>query len=739
MLILIGLILLQFCFIKLTNIKKMKTILTLLITLITLLSYSQTTLKGKVIDEQKNPIIAANVFLKGTYDGTITDENGEFSFKTTSSGNQILQISFISFETLIVKIEVENYQPKTFNLKDDLNTLDAVVVSAGTFKAGDNSKVTALKPLDIVTTAGSAGNIIAALETLPGTQTVGESGRLFVRGGESNETQTYVDGIRVAQPYGVTANNVPTRGRFSPFLFDGITFSTGGYSAEYGDALSSVLLLNTIDEPTQSQTHISLMSVGLGVNNTLKKENSSTSINLNYLNLKPYQLAMPQDIDWNEPVEAFSGEGIYRTKIKEGMFKFYSAFDRTNFDINQKNINYADKIGVDVTNYNLYMNSTFEGFVAENTKLQTGLSYGYSQNKINITNDKVRNNERSLHYKLKFTQFLTNRIKLNFGGDYFYTNFDESFKENQSSSYFSGYKNNLGALFAETEIFFSKKLALNVGLRGSNASIVNDFVVEPRISMAYKVAENNQVSLAYGTFNQTPNQSYLKYTSNLNYENTSHYILNYMYNKEGKMFRAEGYYKNYNDLVKYNTSSAQFDSNYNNNGYGFAKGIDLFWRDNKSIKNLEYWISYSYIDSKRDYRNYETNVTPSFIAKNNFSVVSKYWIEKLKSQVGATYSFNSGRPYDDPNSTEFMNGKTKSYNNLSLSWAYLISQQKILFLSVTNVLGAQNVFGYEYANSPDLAGQFQRQAITQPANRFIFVGFFWTISDNKKTNNLDNL
>ena len=98
MLILIGLILLQIYIIKLTKIKKMKTILTLLITLITLLSYSQTTLKGKVIDEQKNPIIAANVFLKGTYDGTITDENGEFSFKTTSSGNQILQISFISFE-----------------------------------------------------------------------------------------------------------------------------------------------------------------------------------------------------------------------------------------------------------------------------------------------------------------------------------------------------------------------------------------------------------------------------------------------------------------------------------------------------------------------------------------------------------------------------------------------------------------------------------------------------------------
>ena len=739
MLILIGLILLQICIIKLTKIKKMKTILTLLFTFISLVSFSQTTLKGKVIDEQKNPIVAANVFLKGTYDGTITDENGEFSFKTTSSGNQILQISFISFETLTVKIEVENYQPKTFNLKDDLNTLDAVVVSAGTFKAGDNSKVTALKPLDIVTTAGSAGNIIGALQTLPGTQTVGESGRLFVRGGESNETQTYVDGIRVAQPYGATANNVPTRGRFSPFLFDGITFSTGGYSAEYGDALSSVLLMNTIDEPIQDQTDISIMTVGAGLGKTKKWENSSLTFNTSYMNLAPYQAIIPQNLDWNKPVEVFSGESIFRTKIKKGLLKIYAAFDKTNFDINQKDINFEDKIRVDMTNSNFYLNSSFVGYVAENTKLQTGLSYGYSQNKINITNDKVRNNERSLHYKLKFTQFLTHRIKLNFGGDYFHTNFDESFKENQANSFLSGYDNNLGALFAETEIFFSKKLAMNVGLRGSNASIVNDFVVEPRISMAYKIAENNQVSLAYGTFNQTPNQSYLKYTSNLNYENTSHYILNYMYNKEGKMFRAEGYYKNYNDLVKYNTSSAQFDSDFNNNGYGFAKGIDLFWRDNKSIKNLEYWISYSFIDSKRDYKNYETNVTPSFIAKHNFSLVTKYWVEKLKSQISGTYSYNSGRPYDNPNSTEFMNGKTQSYNNLSFSWAYLLSQQKILFLSVSNAIGTNTIFGYNYANSPDINGQFQRQAITQPANRFVFVGFFWTISDNKKTNNLDNL
>jgi hypothetical protein len=48
--------------------------------------------------------------------------------------------------------------------------------------------------------------------------------------------QTFVDGIRVAQPYGATSNNSPTRGRFSPFfLFSGVAFFLReGYSAEYG-------------------------------------------------------------------------------------------------------------------------------------------------------------------------------------------------------------------------------------------------------------------------------------------------------------------------------------------------------------------------------------------------------------------------------------------------------------------------------------------------------------------------
>jgi hypothetical protein len=150
-------------------------------------------------------------------------------------------------------------------------------------------------------------------------------------------------------------------------------------------------------------------------------------------------------------------------------------------------------------------------------------------------------------------------------------------------------------------------------------------------------------------------------------------------------------------------------------------------------------LSYSYIDSKRDYKNYVAEATPGFIAKQNISLVTKYFITDWKSQVGFSHSFNSGRPYHDPNQLQFMSKKTKTYNNLSVNWAYLLSQQKILYFSVSNVMGTKNVYSYEYANTPDAGGIYNRRAITPTADRFFFVGFFWTISNDKNKNQLDNL
>ena len=700
--------------------------------------FAQETVSGKVTDKKGNPIAGANVFIDGTYDGDSSDEQGNFSFETMAKDRQLLSLSFLTYETLRQEINVADFKNKIIKLKESVNSLDAVVITAGLMESGEKSRVSVLKPLDIVTTAGTAGNIVGALLTLPGTQNVGEDGRLFVRGGEADETQTYVDGLRVAQPYGAAANNLPTRGRFSPFLFSGISFSTGGYAAEYGEALSSVLLLNTIEEPEQNRTDISLMTVGLGLSNTRKWEKSSLSVNTSYLNLTPYQVAVPQAVDWNKPYESLSGELVYRYKFNSGTLKTYVAFDAANFDLNQENINSPDKVRVDMKNNNLYFNSSYKGYFGSNYQLTTGVSYGYSQNKIELDEDRVKNAENALHLKLKVSKKFSERFEISAGSDYFLTKFAEDFKEN-SGSFSSGYQNAIAAAYAEATVFISKNVAFKAGFRASNTELLNEFHVSPRISVGYKISSSSQLSFAYGDFIQSPKQEYLKYSNQFESEKTSHYILNYQYNQAGKTFRAEAYLKDYRDLVKFDTRVSQFDSQFNNNGSGYAKGLDLFYRDNSSVKNLEYWVSYSYIDTKRDYKNYPKEVTPSFVADHSLSIVTKYWINDWRSQVGFTQSFNSGRPYNNPNEADFMNGKTKSYSNLSFNWAYLISQQKILYFSVSNVLGTDNIFSYDYANNPDSSGQFQRMAVLQPADRFFFVGFFWTISDKKETNQLNTI
>ncbi|RAR70109.1 TonB-dependent receptor [Flavobacterium aciduliphilum] len=717
----------------------MKTSFIFLFMLCSLFVVGQQKITGSVVDEKGNPILGANVFIEGSYDGATTNEKGFFEFTSSEKGTKVLVISFLGYETLKHTFSMEHPAVGILKIKESVNTLDAVVINAGTFEAGDKAKVTVLKPLDIVTTAGSNANIVAALQTLPGTSTVGESGRLFVRGGESDETQTFVDGIRVAQPYGASAQNLPTRGRFSPFLFSGMSFSTGGYSAEYGEALSSVLLLNTIDEPAQESTQISLMTVGLGLANTQKWNKNALTINTAYLNLEPYQAMIPQRVKWYKPYQSLSGESVYRHQFEKGLFKLYAAFDAAQFDLSQDKINAPYLLRTDLHNSNFYLNSSYKVTLGTNWQFFTGMSYALSENKINLNDDFLHNTEHASHFKARLKKSFSERVKLTFGTDYFITKFDENYDVFQGSQWQEGYQATIGAVYAETDIFFSKKLALKSGIRGASNSYIHKNAFSPRLALAYKLAKESQISLAYGVFEQAPSQDYLKYSSDFENQKATHYILNYQYNFNKRTFRAELYYKNYSNLVKYDTPTVVYNAHFTNNGTGYAQGLDLFWRDNKTIKNLEYWVSYSYIDTKRDNINYPNKVTPSFAANHNLSIVTKYWIEDWKSQIGFSHTFNSGRPYNDYNQQTFMNGLTKPYNNLSFNWAYLISQQKIVYFSVTNVLGTKNVYGYEYANSPDANGYYNSTAITPTADRFLFLGFFWTISDNKKENQLNNL
>jgi outer membrane cobalamin receptor len=733
---------------KMTFPKKQFTFIFVIPLLTGLLSFgalAQTEISGLVTQKNGTPIAGANVYLEGTYDGSSTDEHGNFSFTTEETGLQTLVVSYVTYEPFMMLADIAQLQNVTIQLREDVNSLDTVVISAGTFEAGDNSKISVLKPLDVVTTASALGDFVGALQTLPGTTTVAEDGRLFVRGGDAGETQIFIDGIRVFTPYTPTTNNVPTRGRYSPFLFDGITFSTGGYAAEYGQALSSVLLLNTIDEPVQDATDIAIMSVGVGLGNTQKWERSSLSLNSSYINLAPYIAAFPDRNDWIKPFEAFAGESVFRRKFKKGLFKFYTAFDATNFELIQEDINLPEGLYFKLKNKNLYSNASYMGELGESWKIMAGGSYTHANNNVSIVDNEILDIENSAHFKLKLRKRFSNRVKLNIGAEQFLTDFVEEFKNPFVMARY-GFNNNITAAFTEVDLIFSKKFAMKLGVRGEYSYLFDQFTVSPRTSLAYKTGKSSQISVAYGDFYQQPLNEILKFAprlpdwqEDLEAQKTQHYILNYQYSAGNRIFRAEAYRKQYSDLITFEAEFAGFDSNYGNDGDGYAQGIDIFWRDNNSIKNIDYWVSYSYLDSKRMYLNYPEAATPTFANTHNLSVVGKYWVGDWKSQFGISYQYASGRSYTNPNEPGFLQEKTKAYNSLSINWAYLISQQKILYFSINNLPGFTNINSYQYANTPDINGNFNRRAVRPAADQFFFIGFFWTISEDGTKNQLDNL
>ena len=218
------------------------------------------------------------------------------------------------------KISLSN-QPVTLeiNLKEEVTELNAVMVTAGTFEAGDKKRAAVLSSIDIATTAGSNADITAALKTLPGTQQVGEQEGLFVRGGAGYETKQYIDGNLVNNPYFSSVPDIASRGRFSPFLFKGTVFSTGGYSAMYGQALSSVLLLESIDLPEKSEVDASISPIvlGVGTQQLAKNKKSSYGFTYNYVNVGLYFALVKQTPDYFMMPQFHNGDANFRIKTKE--------------------------------------------------------------------------------------------------------------------------------------------------------------------------------------------------------------------------------------------------------------------------------------------------------------------------------------------------------------------------------------------------------------------------------------
>lgn len=718
----------------------MRPVITTIFVLFATSSFAQTTISGKVTGENGDPIPGANVVVRDTYDGTSTGIDGTYSFTTDERGDHFIDVTFVGYIAFRQRVDIQGASLViNVSLKEDISQLDAVVISAGSFTAGEEKRRTILKAVDIATTAGATADIAGALNTLPGTQKVGESGRLFVRGGDGREARTFIDGMVVLDAYGPAAPNTPSRGRFLPFMFKGTSFSTGGYSAEYGQALSSALVLNSKDKAEIDQTDIGILSVGADVAQTIAGERSSWTGKIQYTDISPYFDLIRQRVDWYSAPKSIAGSTAYRQQVgKDGMLKFFGNFNRSglamfNHDIASPGVRQL----YDLTNKYGYGNGAYQQALNASWNVRGGISYSYSTNQLQLDGVPMGETEKGVHAKVVLENSVTDRIELRFGGETIARNYVASrYDEPTQAELSQSFDETIYSGFAETEAYASKRLVFKGGARFEYNTLNDQAGVDPRVSVAYKPGEGGQFAFAYGRFRQSAANQYVRVNNGLSSERAGHFILNYQVISNDRTLRIEGYYKKYDELVKFDGGDPGRPMS---NGRGYARGIEFFWRDNKTFRNVDYWISYSFLDTERDYLAFPYAATPSFASRHNFSAVYKHFITSIKSQVGLTYSFGSGRPYFDPNSERFNGSRTPYYQDVSANVSYLPRNWLIVYASCTNLLGRENIFGYEYAREPGANGVYAGRAVRQPANRFLFLGLLITISKNKSINQLPNL
>lgn len=750
----------------------MRVTLILIIMLLGKAAGAQVKIAGKILDGKGKPIAGASITLKDTYDGATTDSLGNFSFSTTENGKKVLEASIIGFKPYEQELTIGNSNiTVNVSMKELVTELKAVVISAGSFVASDKNKGAVLSALDIVTTPSANGDVTSAFKTLPGTQQVGESEGLFVRGGSATESKIYMDGNLVNNFFYSSTPGIATRGRFNPFLFKGTIFSSGGYSALYGQALSSALILESKDLPEKTEADLALSVIGLGggIQHLAKDKRSSWGISYNYTNLWLAFKFNKYKQDFYTIPEYHQGDANFRIKTKNGgMIKYYGyvSANRTGFrspDIDSTVL----KDAFAINNFNTYQNINWRENFGIGWKLTTGISYSTNNDDIDnelqdadnqkklittpsfyaFKNFKLNNRASYAQARVVFDKKLNGLNVIRFGADYFYSKERSTYTLYDGTRFTETVTDNLESVFAEADIFITNELAAKVGSRVEHSEIVNKWNIAPRISVAYKFRDNSQASFAYGLFYQNPERKYLPAVASLDFSRAAHYILQYQKLSNDRTFRVEAFYKKYTDLYKTATSPTGREVAANNNGFGDAKGLEFFFRDKKTFKNVDYWISYSYLDTKRDYLNYPQAITPTFAANHTAAFVVKKFVTKWKTGFNLSYNFATGRPYyyfryDNVQSKYVIGdaGKTINYNSTSFSINYLPSLGKknpkafvVWVLGINNVLGQKQVFNYNYNNDGS-----RKEAVTPPSKRFIFLGCFLSFGIDRTQDAINN-
>ncbi|MDE6823828.1 MAG: TonB-dependent receptor [Duncaniella sp.] len=240
--------------------------------LIALLGYAQVKIHGKITDASGEPVEFATVRIAGTAIGTTSGLEGDYSLSCPPADTITVHFSCIGYREETRRL-IDASGDVTLNMRLQLTTEMLQQVEVTELKKQTGS-ITAIDASELRKNPdASGGSVESLITTMAGVTGSNEmSSQYSVRGGSYDENSVYINGIEVYRPLLVTSGQQEGLSVINPDLVGAIGFSTGGFPAEYGDKMSSVLdITYRQPESFEGSLSASLMGASLSIGQGSKK------------------------------------------------------------------------------------------------------------------------------------------------------------------------------------------------------------------------------------------------------------------------------------------------------------------------------------------------------------------------------------------------------------------------------------------------------------------------------------
>ncbi len=724
---------------------------------------SQTgTLRGFVYEKESGePVLFTNVYFYRTTIGAPTDANGYFAITRILPGDYTLMVTYVGFDTLKIPVTIKANEilTKKLYLSKSTFTLNEINVSAARQDKVRETQTSIIKvtPKEIqqIPAIGGQPDLAQYLQVLPGVIFTGDQGgQLYIRGGPPIQNKVIYDGMIVYNPF-------HSIGLFSVFDVDilkNIDVYTGGFNAEYGGRISSIMDISTRDgnkKRISGKFDISTFGAKALIEGPIVRQKDEKSTSASFiLSIKNSYLAQSSKI-------------FYKYIDEDGLpFNYLDIYGK--IAINTPNgskvglfgFNFSDKVNyktLEDYHWDSYGGGlTFLAFPGKSSVLIEGnFAYSFYKVVLETSNQSPRSSSiGGFNGGLSFNYFF-GRDALKYGLEVsgYKTIFDFYNSVNRKIDYTQNTTE--GSLFVKYK-WMPGKFIIEPGFRLQYYASLSTFSPEPRLAIKYNVAKNFRLKMAAGMYSQNLiSTTYDKDVVNLFYgflcgpenlpsefmgrsvksklQRSSHVVFGFEWDLLPNLsLNVEGYYKYYPQLTSLNRNKLYDDNSENADKpdyykkdfvleTGDAEGVDFSVK--YDIKKLHIWFTYSlgFIHRSDGVMNY----VPPYDRRHNLNLLATYIFGKKGTwELDARYNYGSGFPFTQTQGfyelidfgnmgtnyttangqlgilySDYDEGRLPYYSRFDINLKktfYLGKTMKLeTNLSVTNILNQQNIFFFD--------------------------------------------